>query len=163
MPGSNYIGNAYNTLSGALGIPVPGATASGFDTLSSGYSGAEASGVSDISRRGLTQSGATPELYTNLGEQYGRGATQTVAAGQQAQDAQTQQILNALLGLAGPAASVAGAGIGKELTEAGAGGELATGLFGNVRPTLFNQGGGGLLSTGIYGNSQSLFSRLLGI
>ena len=163
MAGSNYIGSAYSTLNQLLGTRVPGSTAAGFDTLSGGYSSAEESGISDLARRGITQSGATPNLYTTLGEQYSKGATGVVAAGQQQQDAQTQQILNALLGLAGPASSVARAGIGQELSDIAGGGELATGLFGNVRPSLFNAGGSGLLSSGIYGNAQSLLSRVLGI
>lgn len=166
MPGSNYLGSAYSTLSQLLGTPVAGPYSAGFDQLASGYKGAEEGGLADISRRGLTQSGAVPELYTKLGEDYAKGAGSIVSAGQQAQNAQTQQILDALLGLGGPAASRARADIGQEMTDIGSGADVVAGLIGDAPRTLFSQGGRGLFSSALFGkggNLGQLFSRMIGI
>jgi len=151
-------------LSGLLGTPIAGADAAAFDNLSNQYVGATQQGMSDIASRGLTQSGAVPQLFTNAGEQYATGAGQAVAAGQQQQNQQSLQILNSLLGLGSTAAGTTEAGLGTLESGIGTGVEAATGLFGNAPNTLFGPGGGGLISKGLGGifGSGGLLSQLLG-
>jgi len=130
VPGSNYLNNSYNSLSGLLGLPIPGATSSGFDQLSEGYNNNIQSGISDLSSRGLVNTGATPELYTEAGSKYSQGAGAVQANAQNQFNQQQTQILNQLLGLGGPALAKSKTDIGQQEEIAGAGVDLFSGLFG---------------------------------
>lgn len=163
MAGTNFIGNAYQQLSQLLGTPIPGRDSSGFDALSNQYSGTTQSGMADITRRGLSQSGAVPQLFESAGEQYASGAGNVVASGQQQQNQQTQQILAAMLGLTGAQEGRARYDTASRLSDYGAGADALIGLFGDRPGTLFSGPATGFLSSGIYGNPKSLFSRLLGL
>ena len=161
MPGTNYIGNAYQTLSGLLGKDIPGASSAGFDSLSSGYDAGVSGGMSDITRRGLSNTGAFPQLYTNLNEEYNAGAGQVSAQAIAAQNQQTQQVLNQILGLGGPALQASEQKAANQAQEFGDIGATVGGLFGKTGATIFGPASQGFLSSGLYGNSRALLNQLL--
>lgn len=164
MAGNSNLSSAYSSVSQMLGLPVAGPYSAGFDQLSGQYNDETEGGMADISRRGLGQSGAVPNLYTKAGSAYSQGAGQVVSSGQQAQNAQTQQILNALLGIGGAQVGQAGADINSQLQKFGAGGQLFEGAVG--APTGNSIWGpaapGGFLSQGLWGNKNALLSKILG-
>lgn len=150
-----------------LNTPIPGLDSAGFDQLSTSYDTAEQQGLSDIAQRGLTTTGAAPELYRGLQGEYSRGAAGVVAQGAQQQDQQRLQILNSILGLGSAGLNVSRANTGGLFENLGFGSDVLEGLFGVPTSTNFLTGapgsGGGLLSKGLYGGSQSFLSQILGI
>lgn len=165
MAGTNYIGNAYQQLSQMLSTPIAGRDSAGFDALSGQYGSTVDSGMADISRRGIGQSGAVPELFQKAGEQYATGAGQVVASGQLQENQRMQQILQAMLGLGNAQAGQSRADMSQRLETTGAIESGLVGLFGDT-PTaqsLFNPNAPnqpGLISKGLYGSPKSLFSQM---
>ena len=147
MPGSNYIPQAQGVLDRLLSTPFPGAATAGFDQLSDQYTSDESQGIADIARRGLMNTGAVPELYTNLGAAYAKGAAGAVAQAQQQINQRKIQLLNSLLNLGTDASRVAQGDLAQSSFGQDIWSGLATGAFGY--PTDGNRGGG-LLSKGIY-------------
>ena len=133
--------------------PIPGLDSAGFDQLSTSYDTEEQAGLSDIASRGLTTTGATPELYRGLQGEYSRGAANVVAQGAQTEDQQRLQILNSMLGLGSAGLNVSRANTGNLFENLGFGSDILEGLFGLPTSTNFLTGApggsGGLLSKGV--------------
>ena len=160
---NNYTNTAFQSLTNLLNKPIPGGANANFDTLSGGYEDATQSGIANLSRRGLFNSGAVPELYTNAGEQFAQGAGQATASNQLNQNQQIQTILNQILGLTAPTLQRAGLQNEQRNQTFGNIGSTAAGLFGTQPRTLFGPAQSGFITSGLYGNPNALLNSLLGI
>lgn len=163
MPGTNYIGSAYQTLSNLLNTSIPGGASAGLDSLSGGYNTGVDSGIADLSRRGLTGSGAVPELYTSAGEQFAQGAGQATAQNQLALNKQRQAILDQILGLTSPTLQQASLQNAQQAQLFSNIGQTAAGLFGTQPRTIFGPAQSGFLSSGLFNNPGSFLNQVLGI
>lgn len=146
MAGANYIGQGQGTLDRLMREPIPGVYSAGQDQLSGQYEGDIQSGMSNIAGRGLTTTGAVPEMFTSAGSAYQKGVTQNVAQGQIAQNQQRMQLLQALLGIGGDALQGAKSGVMSSLLTQEAAGDVLGGAFGKDTGYLSKGGIPGLLS-----------------
>jgi hypothetical protein len=136
MPGSaaTSLGTGATALTRMLNQPIPGLDSGGFDTLSEGYDSAQTTGIADLSRRGLTTTGAAPEMEYNLQNQYRQGASQVVQQGVQQTQQQRLAILNAMLGLGSAGLLGSKASMGSEFENMGYGSDVLQGILGPAAP-----------------------------